>query len=100
MLHVPRSCCTSALRGQLLLGDYRQWRRRLEVPAATFAVAHPSGCRRSLPFTGSWVTTCLRRNLRPPLIVTWILGVTLILSLHLVLYLPLNVTWILGVTPY
>ena len=76
MLHVPRSCCTSALRGQLLLGDYRQWRRRLEVPAATFAVAHPSGCRRHLPFTGSWVTTGLRRNLQSPLIVTWILGVT------------------------
>ena len=29
-----------------------------------------------------------------------ILGVTLILSLHLVLYLPLIVTWILGVTTY
>ena len=67
MLHVPRSCCTSALRGQLLLGDYRQWRRRLEVPAATFAVAHPSGCRRLLPYTRSWVTTGLRRNLQSPL---------------------------------
>ena len=38
-------------------GDY--YRRRSEVPAATFAVAHPSGCRRHLPFTGSWVTTGL-----------------------------------------
>ena len=52
------------------------YRRRTEVPAETFAGAHPSGCRRHLPFTGSWVTTGLRRNLRPPLIVTWILGVT------------------------
>ena len=43
------------------------YRRRREVPAATFAGAHPSGCRRHLPFTRSWVTTGLRRNLRPPL---------------------------------
>ena len=35
------------------------YRRRREVPAATFAGAHPSGCRRPLPFTGSWVTTGL-----------------------------------------
>ena len=35
-----------------------------EVPAATFAGAHPSGWRRLLPFTRSWVTTGLRRDLR------------------------------------
>ena len=34
-----------------------------EVPAETFAGAHPSGWRRHLPFTGSWVTTGLRRDL-------------------------------------
>ena len=33
-----------------------------EVPAETFAGAHPSGWRRHLPFTGSWVTTGLRRD--------------------------------------
>ena len=38
-----------------------------EVPAETFAVAHPSGCRRHLPFTRSWVTTGLHRDLYPPL---------------------------------
>ena len=31
--------------------------RRAEVTAETFAGAHPSGWRRHLPFTGSWVTT-------------------------------------------
>ena len=35
-----------------------------EVPAETFAGAHPSGWRRLLPFTRSWVTTGLRRDLR------------------------------------
>ena len=35
------------------------YRRRTEVPAETFAGAHPSGCRRHLPFTRSWVTTGL-----------------------------------------
>ena len=40
---------------------------RAEVPTETFAVAHPSGCRRHLPFTRSWVTTGLHRDLRPPL---------------------------------
>ena len=49
---------------------------RAEVPTETFARAHPSGCRRHLPFTRSWVTTGLHRDLRPPLIVMWILGVT------------------------
>ena len=34
-----------------------------EVPAETFAGAHPSGWRRHLPFTGSWVTTGLRQDL-------------------------------------
>ena len=43
------------------------YRRRPEVPAETFAGAHPSGCRRHLPFTRSWVTTGLRRNLQSPL---------------------------------
>ena len=35
-----------------------------EVTAETFAGAHPSGWRRLLPFTRSWVTTGLRRDLR------------------------------------
>ena len=35
-----------------------------EVPAETFAGAHPSGWRRLLPFTRSWVTTGLRQDLR------------------------------------
>ena len=55
--------------------DSDYYRRRAEVPAATFAVAHPSGCRRHLPFTRSWVTTGLHRDLRPPLIVMWMSGV-------------------------
>ena len=38
-----------------------------EVPAETFAGAHPSGWRRLLPFTRSWVTTGLRRDLQSPL---------------------------------
>ena len=41
--------------------------RRAEVTSETFAVAHPSGWRRHLPFTGSWVTTGLRRDFRAPL---------------------------------
>ena len=47
--------------------DSDYYRRRAEVPTETFAVAHPSGCRRHLPFTRSWVTTGLHRDLRPPL---------------------------------
>ena len=43
------------------------FRRRAEVTAETFARAHPSGWRRHLPFTGSWVTTGLRRDFRAPL---------------------------------
>ena len=42
------------------------YRRRPEVPAETFAGDHPSSCRRLLPFTRSWVTTALRRNLQSP----------------------------------
>ena len=52
--------------------DSDYYRRRAEVPAETFAVAHPSGWRRHLPFTRSWVTTGLHRDLRPPLTIsTW-----------------------------
>ena len=52
--------------------DSDYYRRRAEVPVETFAVAHPSGCRRHLPFTRSWVTTGLHRHLRPPLTIsTW-----------------------------
>ena len=67
--------CDSGLTDRIILRGVQHFlkRRRTEVPAETFAGAHPSGWRRHLPFTESWVTMGLRRGLLPPpLNVTWI----------------------------